>query len=69
MWRRKALAQAVVIEQLTQELERMRWKLSDAHLKAVEDYKRVDFLERVRKSLEAQIALLQSSTEGREGTK
>ena len=91
MWRRKALAQAVVIEQLTQELERarmqigklvadhkmhgalmlelerMRWKLSDAHLKAAEDYKRVDSLERVRKSLEAQIALLESrSSAGRE---
>lgn len=49
------------------ELERMRWKLSDAHLKAAEDYKRIDSLVRVRKSLEAQITLLEShSNAGRE---
>ena len=38
----------------------MRWRLSHAHLKAAEDYKPVDSMERVRKSLEAQIALLES---------
>jgi hypothetical protein len=35
MWRRKALAQAVVIEQLTQELERARMQIG----KLVADHK------------------------------